>query len=107
MIVAGFNELPGSGPLAPLLKLAGLRNAFEQLPNDADRWTHRDDAVPSRNDQIDYLLVLSALTGGRDRAPRVWANAQKTRAKYPSLATVMGDSNSASDQAAVWADFDL
>lgn len=49
VIVAGdFNKLPSSDSLAPLLKLAGLRNAFEKLPNDADRWTHRDDAIRSR-----------------------------------------------------------
>jgi endonuclease/exonuclease/phosphatase family metal-dependent hydrolase len=112
VVVAGdFNELPNSDSLAPLLRREGLRNSFEKLPNDADRWTHRDDAVPSKNDQIDYLLVSDALWPrlrevGIERRG-VWASAQKTRAKFPPLTTVTGDSNSASDHAAVWADFDL
>ena len=112
VIVAGdFNELPNSDSLAPLLQRKGLRNSFEKLPNDADRWTHRDDATPSKNDQIDYLLVSEALWPrlrevGIERRG-IWASAKKTREKYPPLASVTGDSNSASDHAAVWADFDL
>jgi len=112
VIVAGdFNELPGSDSLKPLLSHPGLRNAFEKLPAAADRWTHRDDAIPSKNNQIDYLLVSQALW------PRLktveinrrglWAKAKKTREKYPPLPTVTGDSNAGSDHAAVWADFDL
>ena len=96
-----FNELPEFGSLAPLLRAAGLRNSFEKLPNDVDRWTHRDDAVPSKNDQIDYLLVSEGSGHGCGRwelsARGIWASAKKTRAKYPPLATVTGDSNSASD----------
>ena len=62
VVVAGdFNELPQSDSLAPLLELPGLRNAFDLLPAGADRWTHRDDATPKQNDQIDYLLVSAAL----------------------------------------------
>ena len=64
----------------------------------------------SNNDQTDYLLVSEALAAparSRDRAARLWANAKKTSEKYPPLTTVTGDSNSASDHAAVWADFDL
>jgi hypothetical protein len=82
-----------------------------KLPNDADRWTHRDDATPSKNNQIDYLLVSEALWPrlrevGIERRG-IWASAKKTRAKYPPLDSVTGDSNSASDHAAVWADFDF
>ncbi len=112
VIVAGdFNELPSSDSLAPLLQRAGLRNTLAKLPNDADRWTHRDDAVPSKNDQIDYLLVSEALWPrlrevGIERRG-IWASAKKTREKYPPLSTITGDSNCASDHAAVWADFDL
>jgi endonuclease/exonuclease/phosphatase family metal-dependent hydrolase len=112
VIVAGdFNELPNSNSLAPLLQRDGLRNTFEKLPNDADRWTHRDDATPSKNNQIDYLLVSEALWPrlrevGIERRG-IWASAKKTRAKYPPLDSVTGDSNSASDHAAVWADFDF
>ena len=112
VIVAGdFNELPRSDSLAPLLKLRGLRNSFEKLPNDADRWTHRDDALPSKNDQIDYLLVSEGLwpqlrAVGIERRG-VWSETKKVRTKYPPLPTVTGDTNSASDHAAIWADFDL
>lgn len=112
VIVAGdFNELPNSESLGPLLKLPGLRNSFEKLPADADRWTHRDDAIPSKNDQIDYLLVSEGLWPhlqqvGIERRG-LWAKAKKTREKYPPLTSVTGDTNAASDHAAVWADFDL
>jgi endonuclease/exonuclease/phosphatase family metal-dependent hydrolase len=112
VIVAGdLNELPRSESLAPLLHVPSLRNSFEKLPAGADRWTHRDDAVPGKNDQIDYLLISEALWPhltqvGIERRG-VWAKAKKTRQKYPPLARVTGDTSSASDHAAVWADFDL
>src|SRR5450432_3604 len=109
--VAGdFNELPQSDSLAPLLKLPGLRNAFGKLPAGADRWTHRDDAVPRKNDQIDYLLVSEGLWPRLQEVAierrGIWAAAETTRKKYPPLASVTGDTSSASDHAAVWADFD-
>jgi endonuclease/exonuclease/phosphatase family metal-dependent hydrolase len=112
VVVAGdFNELPGSDSLAPLLTHAGLRNAFEKLPADADRWTHRDDAIPSKNNQIDYLLVSEALWPRLKKVEinrrGLWAKAKKTRDKYPPLETVTGDSNAGSDHAAVSAEFDL
>ena len=112
VVVAGdFNELPRSDSLAPLLTHAGLRNVFGKLPADEDRWTHRDDAVPSKNDQIDYLLVSTALwprlqKTGIDRTG-IWASAKKTRDKFPPMPTVTGEANAASDHAVVWADFDL
>lgn len=112
VVVAGdFNELPGSDSLAPLLKHSGLRNAFEKLPANADRWTHRDDATPSKNDQIDYLLVSQALWPRLKKVEierrGLWAKTKKTRDKYPPLPTVTGGSNAGSDHAAVWADFEL
>lgn len=112
VVVAGdFNELPGSDSLAPLLQYAGLRNVFEKLPAGEDRWTHRDDATPSKNNQIDYLLVSTALWPhlqqvGLERRG-VWAKTKKVRDKYPPLPTVTGDTSAASDHAAVWAEFAL
>lgn len=92
VVVAGdFNELPNSDSLAPLLKRPGLRNSLEKLPRSAERWTHRDDAVPSKNDQIDYLLVSDALWPhlrkvGIERRG-IWPKAKKTRANIrPSRA---------------------
>lgn len=112
VVVAGdFNELPKSDSLSPLLKLPGLRNAFDKLPATEDRWTHRDDAIPSKNDQIDYLLVSDALWPRLDQVKierrGIWGNTKKVREKYPPLPTVTGDTSAASDHAAVWADFDL
>jgi len=43
----------------------------------------------------------------RMRAPRDLGAGKKTREKYPSLTRGTGDTKSASDHAAVWADFDL
>jgi len=112
VVVAGdLNELPRSASLAPLLDRPGLRNTFDALPAGADRWTHRGDATPSVNDQIDYLLVSDALWPrlqqvGIERRG-IWALTKKMREKYPPLPTVNGDTSSASDHAAVWADFDL
>jgi endonuclease/exonuclease/phosphatase family metal-dependent hydrolase len=111
-VVAGdFNELPKSDSLAPLLKLPGLRDSFEKLLDDSDRWTHRDDAVPSKNDRVDYFLVSDALWPhlrqvGIERRG-IWASAKKTPEKYPPLSNVTGDTNAAGDHAAVWADFDF
>jgi endonuclease/exonuclease/phosphatase family metal-dependent hydrolase len=110
VIVAGdFNELPASDSLTPLLQRPGLRNVFEKLPASADRWTHRDDASPSKNNQIDYLLVSDALWPhlqqvGIERRG-IWSTTKKVRDKYPPLQTVTGDTSAASDHAAVWADF--
>ena len=112
VIVTGdFNELPASDSLAPLLQRSDLRNVFEKLPAGEDRWTHRDDAVPSKNNQIDYLLVSDALWPhlqqvGIERRG-IWATSKKMRDKYPPLQTVTGETSAASDHAAVWADFSL
>ncbi len=67
--------------------------------------------VTSKIDQIDYLLISDALWPhlrevGIERRG-IWAKAKKTRAKYPPLTSVTGDTNAASDHAVVWADFDL
>jgi endonuclease/exonuclease/phosphatase family metal-dependent hydrolase len=112
VVVAGdLNELPDSDSLSPLLRRAGLRNTFDKLPADADRWTHRDDALASKNEQIDYLLVSDALWPRlkevRIERRGIWAKTQKTRGKYPPFDTVTGDTTAASDHAAVWAEFDL
>ncbi len=112
VIVAGdFNELPTSASLAPLLQCEGLRNSFDKLPASTDRWTHRDDATPSKNQPIDYLLVSDALwpllSEVQIERRGLWATAKKTRAKYPPLATVTGDTSAASYHAAVWAEFKL
>ena len=112
VVVAGdLNELPNSDSLAPLLALAGLHNAFDKLPAGADRWTHRGDATPSKNQPIDYLLISDALwpllKEVQIERRGIWASAQKTRAKYPPLATITGDTSAASDHAVVWADFAL
>lgn len=112
VVVAGdLNELSGSPSLAPLLEHPALRNVLEKLPPGADRWTYRGDAIPSKNDQIDYLLVSQALwprvrAAGIERRG-IWATAKKTRAKYPTLPTITGDTDCASDHAAVWADLAL
>jgi endonuclease/exonuclease/phosphatase family metal-dependent hydrolase len=112
VVVAGdLNELPASDSLAPLLNLPGLRNSFDKLPASADRWTHRDDATPSKNDQIDYLLISEALwlrlKEVKIERRGIWASTKKMREKYPPLETVTGDTTAASDHAAVWAEFDL
>src|SRR3954454_16501209 len=113
VIVAGdFNELPNSDSLSPLLGASsGLRNAFDKLPASADRWTHRDDAVPSKNNQIDYLLVSEALWPLLQQVQierrGIWASTKKVRDQFPPFETVTGDTNSASDHAAVWAEFKL
>jgi endonuclease/exonuclease/phosphatase family metal-dependent hydrolase len=112
VVVAGdLNELPNSASLTPLLQHAGLRNVFDKLPASADRWTHRDDATPSKNEQIDYLLVSEALWPRLKEVQierrGIWSSTKKMREKYPPLASVTGDTTAASDHAAVWAEFDL
>ncbi len=110
VIVAGdFNELPNSRSLAPLLRRDGLRNVLRKLPRGADKWTHRDDATPSKNNQIDYLLVSDALwphlRGAKIERRGIWAHTQKLRGRYAPLATITDDTTAASDHAAVVAEF--
>ena len=111
VVVGDLNELPSSDSLAPLLAHPGLRNTFDKLPARADRWTHRDDATPSKNNQIDYVLISEALWPRLQEVHierrGIWAYTKKARQKYPPLPTVTGDTNSASDHAAVWAELDL
>lgn len=112
VVVAGdLNELPNSASLAPLLERAGLRNTFRKLPRKADRWTYGGDATPSKNDQIDYLLVSEALWPRLQRVEierrGIWGPTGKVRTKYPPFDTVTSDTTAASDHAAVWAEFDL
>jgi endonuclease/exonuclease/phosphatase family metal-dependent hydrolase len=112
VVVAGdFNELPNSDSLSPLLRHPGLRDSFDKLAAGEDRWTHRDDATPSKNKQIDYLLVSDALWPrlkevGIERRG-IWSKTQKMRAKYPPFDTITGETTAASDHAAVWAEFDV
>ncbi len=111
IVVGDLNELPKSDSLKPLLSCPGLRNTFDKLPAGTDRWTHRDDATPSKNDQIDYVLVSDALWPRLQEVQierrGIWAYTKKAREKFPPFPTVTGDTNSASDHAAVWAEFDL
>ena len=97
-VTGDLNDYPGSTSLEPLMNVAGLHNL-----ND-DRGTHRDEALP-----IDYLLVSTPL---RDRLISeltierrgIFLSGSPALSRY---ASVVSEQTSASDHAAIWADFDL
>ena len=67
MVVGDLNDEPASPPVAPVVANAGLENAIERIPTEADRWTHWFRGGNSVG-QLDYLLLspaLSAVTQGR------------------------------------------
>ena len=108
-VCGDLNELPGSASLAPLLTgTPKLRNVFDKLPAGALRWTHRDDAVPSQNDQIDYLLVSEALFAKCEKVEierrGIFRPGKPASERFD---TVTSNTTAASDHAAVWAEFDL
>ncbi|MEM9840176.1 MAG: endonuclease/exonuclease/phosphatase family protein [Pseudomonadota bacterium] len=62
VVLGDLNDTPASDPLAPLLSMPALTDAFELegLP-DAGRWSY---VYEGRAQQIDYILVSDALRGG-------------------------------------------
>ena len=63
--------------------LSGCTTPSISCRQGADRWTHRDDATPSKNQQIDYLLISDALwpllKEVQIERRGIWASAKKTR----------------------------
>lgn len=98
VVTGDLNDYPDSISLEPLMNVAGLHNL-----ND-DRGTHRDEALP-----IDYLLVSTPL---RERLVSeltierrgIFLSGSPASSRY---ASVVSEKTSASDHAAIWADFDL
>lgn len=99
VVVAGdLNDYPDSASLQPLLNIKDLHNL------NADRGTHRDEPKP-----IDFLLVSTPL---RERLISelvierrgIYMPESPASSRYES---VVSELTSASDHAAIWADFDL
>jgi endonuclease/exonuclease/phosphatase family metal-dependent hydrolase len=109
VIVAGdFNDHPASQPLQPLLRMQRLHDVLkEKIPNEADRWTYHY----KKNEQIDYLLVSDPLRdalrdAGTER--RGMFDLEKySGGTEKAWKSVDAYRSSASDHAAVWAEFRL
>ena len=102
-VVGDFNDTPNSNPLSGLLGMQRLHDVLElHFSDPADRWTYR---FRNNNQQIDYVLVSDPL---RDafRSAGVERRGMFTNVTTP-FDTVTNWRNSASDHAAVWADFQL
>lgn len=103
VVVAGdLNDVPGSGPLAPLLAANNLFDVLAARPAD-DRWTYK---YKNQFNQIDFLLVSKPL---KDKLQdcgvyRKGMLAVPEAERYPE---VKGWDTAASDHGAVWATFNL
>lgn len=103
VVVAGdLNDMPGSGPLAPLLGVANLFDVLQTRPQD-DRWTYKYDG---KFNQIDFLLVSKPLKDTLKSCGvfRKGMLAAPEAERYPE---VQGWDTAASDHGAVWAEFDI
>jgi endonuclease/exonuclease/phosphatase family metal-dependent hydrolase len=101
VVVAGdLNDTPGSDPLSPLMATPNLHNIVDTLPAGA-RFTH---IFGAQKDQIDYLLVSKPL---QDALQDVTIE-RRGMFKVPGhFASITKPSESASDHAAIVAEFAL
>ena len=109
VVTGDLNDTPHSEPLRPLLELPDLIDILAlAYPDEADRWTYSHD---KRKAQIDYLLVSRPLAewfkaAGVERRG-IYGLSQLSTLGEREYDTVTCEANSASDHAAVWADFAL
>jgi endonuclease/exonuclease/phosphatase family metal-dependent hydrolase len=110
VVVAGdFNDSIENPPLAPLANIPHLHNIVaEKFSEPRDRATYY---YRGRGQQIDYLLVSEPLKDalvdvGIERQG-IYGIDKVTKGIVVPFDTVKNYSDSASDHAAVWADFDL
>lgn len=107
VIVAGdMNDVPGSGPMQPLLGVANLFDVLEvQFGNNAQqRWTYK---YGSQLNQIDYLLVSKPLKDGLQQAgvERRGMHGVQNLTGQPPFPSVTSATSAASDHGSVWAEF--
>lgn len=105
VIVAGdMNDTPGSNPLQPLLSLPNLTDILTvKFANASDRWTYK---YRSQLNQIDYLLVSKPLRDGFKAAGIERRGIFGLQGVTP-FKSVTSAKTSASDHAAVWAEFQV
>ena len=101
VVVAGdFNDTPNSQPLSPLLQVNRLHDVLDHLPAGAPRFTFKNGP-----DQIDYLLVSDpleqAINSVRIERQGIFSN------NFPHFPEVTSATTSASDHAAVVAEFNI
>lgn len=106
-VVGDFNDTPDSDPLKPLLKngsdLTDIM-AHATFVGDGRPGTY---ANGTKSGKIDYILLSPALagrvTGGGVERRGVWGGKHGTL--FPHLPEMLKEIDSASDHAALWADF--
>lgn len=107
-VLGDFNDSRNRPPntLRPLLGMKGLTDVLElQFADETDRWTYHY----KKNEQIDFILVSDALkqafkAAGVERRGMADLASNTTSGETP-FPNVTGPADSASDHAAVWADF--
>jgi endonuclease/exonuclease/phosphatase family metal-dependent hydrolase len=101
VVVAGdLNDTPDSQPLSPLLQVNRLHDVVNHLPSTEPRFTYKDGP-----DQIDYLLVSEPLEQGINNV-RIERRGIFS-AQFPHFPEVSSATTSASDHAAVVAEFNI
>jgi endonuclease/exonuclease/phosphatase family metal-dependent hydrolase len=108
-IVGDFNDTPDSKPLAPLLgngsTLVDIMD-HDKFKNDGRPGTYGNG---SKSQKIDYILMTSQLAtkvkeGGIERHG-VWGGVHGTL--FPHYPEIQDEKDTASDHAALWAEFDI
>jgi endonuclease/exonuclease/phosphatase family metal-dependent hydrolase len=106
-VVGDFNDTPDSDPLKPLLKSGSDLTdimAHAKFVGDGRPGTY---ANGTKSGKIDYILLSPALagriTGGGVERRGVWGGKHGTL--FPHLPEMLTEIDSASDHAALWADF--
>jgi predicted extracellular nuclease len=110
VVLGDFNASPESKSLSPLMNLKELRDVLAlKIAKPEDRWTYHYDA----NQQLDFILVSESLQKACKQAG-VERRGIFDVAKYSNGRVIAwpevqdnGITASASDHAAVWAEFDL
>lgn len=107
-IVGDFNDFPGSVPLQALLQGTDLVEVSSEAAFDNGGFPGTFDSCTPKN-KIDYILMSPRLekkfrAGGIERHG-MWVG--KNGKKFAHFPEVQGPIDSASDHAAVWAEFDI
>jgi predicted extracellular nuclease len=107
-VVGDFNDTPASEPLKPLIEDTDLKDIFVH-PQFDDGGRPGTFGTCSASNKIDYLLLSPALfnrvTGGGVFRKGIFAGANGTI--FPHFDEIKKPIHSASDHAAVFADFDM
>ena len=110
-VVGDFNDFPGSAPLQVLLQGTDLVEVSSKEPPFNSGGAPGTYGKCTEKDKIDYILMSPKLaakmvSGGIERHG-MWVTDKKKKVLFDHFPEVKGPLDSASDHAAVWAEFDI